>query len=56
MFSAQFETLKMKEEEDATSYFLIVDDIVNSKIGLGDNVKEKVIVQKIMYAAANEDF
>ena len=30
---AQFETLKMKEEEDIYSYFFRVEEIVNSIIG-----------------------
>ena len=31
---AQFETLKMKEEEDIYSYFFRVEEIVNSIIGI----------------------
>ena len=38
----------MKEEEDIASYFLRVDEIVNSITGLGAIVKEKVFVKKIM--------
>ena len=47
-FSPQFETLQMKEEEDIISYFMQVDDIVNSIIGLGEEVDEYLVVQKEM--------
>ena len=40
----------MKEEEDVASYFMRFNEIVNSIIGLGATVKEKVVVQKIMRA------
>ena len=46
--STQFETLKMKEEEDVASYFLTVDEIVNSTTWLGDTIEEKFVVRKIM--------
>ena len=39
----------MKEEEYVASYFLRVDEIVNSITGLGDTIKNKSsVVQKIM--------
>ena len=38
----------MKEEEDIDSYFLRVDEIVNSIIGLGSTIKENYVVQNIM--------
>ena len=38
----------MKEEEDVASYLPRVDELVNSIIGLGDNIKDKSIVQNIM--------
>ena len=41
--STQFETLKMKREE----YFLRVDEIVKSIIGIGDTIKEKSVLQII---------
>ena len=37
---AQFETLKIKQEEDIATYFLRVDEIVNFIKGLGEMVKE----------------
>ena len=45
-YKAQFENLKMKEEENIATYFLQVDEIVNSIKGLGEKVDEQVIVQK----------
>jgi hypothetical protein len=38
----------MKEDEDITTYFLRVDEIVNAIIGLGEEIKESVIVQKVL--------
>jgi hypothetical protein len=34
----QFESLKMKDEENFSSYFLQVDEIVNTIRGLGENL------------------
>ena len=47
-FFAQFETFKMKEEEDIATYFLKVYEIVNSIKGLGATNEENSIVQKVM--------
>jgi hypothetical protein len=44
----QFEKLKMKEDEDITAYFLRVDETMNAIIGLGEEIKEYVIVQKVL--------
>jgi hypothetical protein len=44
----QFEQLKMKEDEDIAAYFLRVDETVNAIIGLGEEIKEFVIVQKVL--------
>ena len=38
----------MKEDEDITTYFLRVDEIVNAIIGLGEEIEEYVIVLKIL--------
>jgi hypothetical protein len=38
----------MKEYENITAYFLRVDEIVNAIIGLGEEIKESVIVQKVV--------
>jgi hypothetical protein len=38
----------MKEDENIAAYFLRVDEIVNAIIGLGEEIKESVIVQKVL--------
>ena len=38
----------MKEEEEIATYFLRVDEILNSIVGLGATIEEKPVVQKIM--------
>jgi hypothetical protein len=47
-YRGQFEQLKMKEDEDIATYFLRVDETVNAIIGLGEEIEESVIVQKIL--------
>ena len=44
----QFESLKMKEDENITSYFLHVDGIVNIIRGLGEKIHEEIIVQNVL--------
>jgi hypothetical protein len=38
----------MKEDEDITTYFLLVDETMNAIIGLGEEIEESVIVQKVL--------
>jgi hypothetical protein len=38
----------MNEDENISSYFLQVDEIVNEIMGLGEEIKESVIVQKVL--------
>jgi hypothetical protein len=38
----------MKEDEKITSYFLRVDEMVNAIKGLGEEIKETIIVQKVL--------
>jgi hypothetical protein len=38
----------MKEDEDIATYFLRVDETVNAIIGLGEEIKESLIVQKVL--------
>jgi hypothetical protein len=38
----------MKEDEDIATYFLRVDETMNAIIGLGEEIEESVIVQKIL--------
>ena len=47
-YRGQFKQPKMKEDEDITTYFLRVDETVNAIIGLGEEIEESVIVQKVL--------
>jgi hypothetical protein len=47
-YIGQFEQLKMKEDENIESYFLRVEETVNEIIGLGEEVDESIIIQKIL--------
>jgi hypothetical protein len=47
-YRGQFEQLKMKEDENIAAYFLRVDETVNAIIGLGEEIKEYVIFQKVL--------
>jgi hypothetical protein len=47
-YRGQFKQLKMKEDENIVAYFLRVDETVNAIIGLGEEIKESVIVQKVL--------
>jgi hypothetical protein len=38
----------MQEDENIAAYFLRVDEIVNAIVGLGEEIKEYVIVQKVL--------
>ena len=40
-YKGQFESLKMREEEDIGEYLLRVDEVVNAIRGLGGKLKEK---------------
>jgi hypothetical protein len=44
----KFEQLNMKEDEYIATYFLQVDEIVNIIRGLGEEVDESVIIQKVL--------
>ena len=47
-YIGQFEQLKMKEDENIATYFLRVNEIVNAILGLGEEIKEYVIFQKVL--------
>ena len=47
-YRGQFEQLKMREDENIATYFLRVDETVNAIIGLGEEIKESIIVQKVI--------
>jgi hypothetical protein len=38
----------MKEDDNIAAYFLQVDETVNAIIGLGEEIEESVIVQKVL--------
>ena len=38
----------MKKDENIASYFLRVDEIMNAIIGLGEEIKESIIFQKVL--------
>ena len=44
----QYENLKMYNDESAANYFLRVDEIVNCMKNLGEEIKEAVVVQKVL--------
>jgi hypothetical protein len=47
-YRGQFKQLKMKEDENIANYFLRVDETINEIIGLGEEIKESIIVQKVL--------
>ena len=47
-YKTQFESLKMREEENIGEYLLRVDELVNAIRGLGGKLKEKEVVSKIL--------
>ena len=47
-YRAQFENVKMNEDEDVASFFLKVAQIVNNMKALGETIKECAIVQNIL--------
>ena len=38
----------MNEKEDIATYFLRVDEFVNAIIGLGEEIDESLVVQKVL--------
>ena len=48
VYRAQFENLKMNDEEDIDSLFLKVAEIVNNMKALGETMPESIIVQNIL--------
>ena len=44
----QFESLKMKEEENIGEYLLRVDEVVNAIRGLGGKLKERKVFDKVL--------
>eukprot|EP00253_Pinus_taeda_P033563 PITA_33563 len=44
----QYENLKMYNDESVANYFLCVDEIVNYMKNLGEEIKEAVVVEKVL--------
>ena len=44
----QYENLKMHNDESVANYFLHVDEIVNFMRNLGEEIKEAVVVEKVL--------
>ena len=47
-YRRKFKNLTMKEEEDVATYFLRVDEIVNTMRCLGEQVENTMLIQKIL--------
>jgi hypothetical protein len=45
---SKFKQLNMKEDEDIEAYFIQFNEVMNGIIGLGDEMKENVVVQKLI--------
>jgi hypothetical protein len=44
----EFENMKMDEKEDIATYLLRVDEVVNAIRGLGEELDESLVVQKVL--------
>ena len=44
----QYESLRMHNDESVASYFLRIDEIVNCMKNLGEEIKEVVLVEKVL--------
>jgi hypothetical protein len=47
-YRSQFESLKMEESEDIATYFLRIDEVVNTMRGLGETINNNIIVKKVL--------
>ena len=48
IYKGQFESLKMKEEENIGEYHLQLNEVVNAIKGLGGKLKEKKVVKRVL--------
>eukprot|EP00253_Pinus_taeda_P015480 PITA_15480 len=44
----QYETLKMYNDESVANYFLRLDEVVNCMKNLGEEIKEAIVVEKVL--------
>jgi hypothetical protein len=47
-YRGQFEQIKMKKDDNIVVYFLRVDETINAIMGLGEEIQESVIFQKVL--------
>lgn len=47
-FKTKFEGLKMEEDDNIETYFLIVDEIVKSIRGIGETLDDLIVVKKVL--------
>ena len=47
-YRGKFQSVNMKEEENIAKYLLRVDEIVNTMRGLGEEVDDKIIIQRVL--------
>jgi hypothetical protein len=47
-YRIKFESLKMEKYEDIATYFLHIDEVVNTMRGLGETVGNDIIVKKVL--------
>ena len=44
-----FDNLEMSEDENISAYFLRIDEIVNARKGLGEQIEEHDVVSKVIW-------
>eukprot|EP00253_Pinus_taeda_P026172 PITA_26172 len=50
----QYENLRMYNDESVANYFLRIDDIVNCMKNLGEEIKEAVVVEKVLRSLSSK--
>eukprot|EP00253_Pinus_taeda_P023055 PITA_23055 len=50
----QYESLRMHNDESVASYFLRIDEIVNCMKNLGEEIKEVVLVEKVLRSLSSK--
>eukprot|EP00253_Pinus_taeda_P027646 PITA_27646 len=50
----QYETLKMYNDESVANYFLRVDEVVNCMENLGEEIKEAIVVEKVLRSLSSK--
>ena len=47
-FQVHYESLKMRDEETISEYFEIIESIVNTAKGLGEEIPDSELVEKVL--------